>query len=67
MAVDKPALTMAPVGVLVALLEEDVFVRMPGVEPLDRCIRVTVGTPQARRAFAQALRRVLPRINGGDQ
>ena len=54
-------------ALMAALLEEDVFVRMPGVEPLDRCIRVTVGTPRERRAFAQALRRVLPRINGGER
>jgi histidinol-phosphate aminotransferase len=45
-----------------ALLERDVFVRMPGVAPLDRCIRVTVGTPEEREAFAQVLRQVLPQI-----
>ncbi|MBI2506490.1 MAG: aminotransferase class I/II-fold pyridoxal phosphate-dependent enzyme [Candidatus Latescibacteria bacterium] len=44
------------------LLENDVFVRMPGVAPLDRCIRVTVGTPQERAAFAQVLRQVLPQV-----
>jgi histidinol-phosphate aminotransferase len=38
---------------------EDVFIRMPGVPPLDRCIRVTVGTEPERAAFAAALRRVV--------
>jgi histidinol-phosphate aminotransferase len=47
---------------LEVLLENDVFVRMPGVAPLDRCIRVTVGTPQERAAFAQVLRRILPQV-----
>ena len=46
-----------------ALLErEAVFVRMPGVPPLNRCIRVTVGTEPERAAFAEALRRVLPTL-----
>lgn len=47
---------------LEVLLENDVFVRMPGIAPLDRCIRVTVGTPQERAAFAQVLRHVLPQV-----
>ncbi|TNC52082.1 pyridoxal phosphate-dependent aminotransferase [Rubellimicrobium rubrum] len=41
--------------VLGGLLGRGVFVRMPGVAPLDRCIRVTVGPPEALRAFAEAL------------
>jgi histidinol-phosphate aminotransferase len=41
------------------LEEEAVFVRMPGVPPLNRCIRVTVGTPQERADFADAFRRVV--------
>ena len=45
-----------------ALLQEAVFVRMPGVAPLDRCIRVTVGTAEERRQFAEILREVLPTI-----
>lgn len=36
-----------------ALQEHDVFVRMPGVEPLNRCIRVTVGTAAERARFAE--------------
>ncbi|MFP6642293.1 MAG: aminotransferase class I/II-fold pyridoxal phosphate-dependent enzyme [Candidatus Latescibacterota bacterium] len=41
---------------LEGLLERDVFVRMPGKPPGDRCVRVTVGTPPQRAAFADALR-----------
>jgi histidinol-phosphate aminotransferase len=45
------------------LLEDEAcFLRMPGVEPLDRLIRVTVGTEAERRGFAAALARVLPRL-----
>ncbi len=36
-----------------------VFVRMPGVAPLDRCIRVTVGTAQDRAVFAERFERVV--------
>ncbi len=39
-----------------ALLERGVFVRMPGAPPLNRCIRVTVGLPEERALFAEALR-----------
>ncbi|MCB2054564.1 MAG: pyridoxal phosphate-dependent aminotransferase [Geminicoccaceae bacterium] len=42
-------------GLLRALEEQGIFVRMPGVAPLDRCIRVTVGTPEDRRLFAEVL------------
>jgi histidinol-phosphate aminotransferase len=41
------------VAVLQALAQHGVFVRMPGARPLDRCIRVTVGTPPQRAVFAQ--------------
>jgi histidinol-phosphate aminotransferase len=41
------------------LEEEGVFIRMPGVAPLDRCVRVTVGTPQERALFAEAFERVV--------
>jgi histidinol-phosphate aminotransferase len=44
------------------LEEESVFVRMPGVPPLNRCIRVTVGTPEERRGFAEAFRRVAAKL-----
>ncbi len=39
--------------------EEGVFIRMPGIAPLDRLIRVTVGTPPEREAFAAAFVRVV--------
>jgi histidinol-phosphate aminotransferase len=34
------------------LLRRAVFIRKPGVAPLDRFVRVTVGTPDERRRFA---------------
>ncbi len=45
------------------LLQHGVFVRMPGVAPLDRCIRLTVGPAAERQAFARVLREVLPQLN----
>jgi histidinol-phosphate aminotransferase len=42
-------------AVLEGLLRRGVFVRMPGVAPLDRCIRVTAAPPEAVAAFAEAL------------
>ncbi|HEX8731091.1 MAG TPA: aminotransferase class I/II-fold pyridoxal phosphate-dependent enzyme, partial [Ktedonobacterales bacterium] len=45
-----------------ALATEGVFIRMPGAPPLDRCIRVTVGSANERAAFAEAFRAVWPRI-----
>ena len=47
-------------ALLAALAERDVFVRMPGAPPLDRCVRVTVGMPDEREAFATVLREVWP-------
>lgn len=52
-------------AVLAGLLERDVFVRMPGQPPGDRCIRVTVGTAPQRAAFAQALRDTLAHVPAG--
>lgn len=50
------AIARALVG---ALLERGVFIRMPGAPPLDRCVRVTVGTSDDHRRlapiFAEAL------------
>ena len=49
---------------LLGLLEErEVFVRMPGVAPLDRCIRVTVGTPEERAGFAERFRDALAALD----
>ena len=42
-------------SVLDGLLERGVFVRMPGVAPLNRCIRVSAGTAEDLAAFAAAL------------
>ncbi|MCH9675469.1 MAG: pyridoxal phosphate-dependent aminotransferase [Gammaproteobacteria bacterium] len=42
-------------ALLAALGERGVFIRMPGVAPLDRCVRVTVGTAAERREFANVL------------
>jgi len=42
-------------AVLDGLLARDIFVRMPGVAPLNRCIRVTAGTPEQLDLFAAAL------------
>lgn len=41
--------------VLDELLARDVFVRKPGVPPLDRCIRVSCGHPEDLAVFAAAL------------
>ncbi len=42
-------------AVLRGLLDRNIFVRMPGVAPLDRCIRVSLGDDTAMDAFARAL------------
>ena len=45
--------------VLTELIARDVFVRMPGVAPLDRCIRVSAGTDADLAIFAEELPRAL--------
>lgn len=45
--------------VLDALVSSGVFVRMPGVAPLNRCIRVTAGTAQDIAIFADELPKAL--------
>jgi len=52
-------------ALLQALLERDIFVRMPGVVPLDRCIRVSVGPPEALDIFEAALRDAVRAASGG--
>ena len=42
-------------GVVAALAERGVFIRMPGVAPLDRCVRISVGLPAALDVLAEAL------------
>jgi histidinol-phosphate aminotransferase len=49
-------------ALVAALAERGVFIRMPGAPPLDRCVRVTVGTPEERAAFAETLRAVWPQV-----
>ncbi len=51
-------------AILKALQDDDVFIRMPGVPPLDRCIRVSVGQPEERALFAAAFEKVLGRLPG---
>ena len=46
-------------AVLAELIERDIFVRMPGPAPLDRCIRVSAGRPADLDLFAEALPRAL--------
>jgi len=41
------------------LAEHDVFMRMPGVEPLNRCVRVGVGTEEEFSIFAEAFKQAL--------
>jgi histidinol-phosphate aminotransferase len=51
--------------VLTELIARDIFVRMPGVAPLDRCIRVTAGTEADLAAFNGALPEALAAARGG--
>jgi histidinol-phosphate aminotransferase len=44
------------------LMEEGVFIRMPGVAPLNRCIRVSVGPEKELDLFEEALPKVLKRL-----
>ncbi|MCG8507351.1 MAG: pyridoxal phosphate-dependent aminotransferase [Sphingomonadales bacterium] len=44
---------------LAALQERGIFTRMPGVAPQDRCIRVTVGTPEQIELFAETFETAL--------
>ena len=48
--------------VMNALLDAGVWIRKPGAPPLDRYVRVSVGTAPMRRAFASALRSILSEI-----
>ncbi|MDP6036940.1 MAG: aminotransferase class I/II-fold pyridoxal phosphate-dependent enzyme, partial [Candidatus Latescibacteria bacterium] len=45
--------------ILDALIERGVFVRKPAVPPLDRLVRVTVGTLEERAIFAEAFTKVI--------
>lgn len=51
-------------AVLAELLARGVFVRMPSVPPIDRCVRVTVGTARERESFAAILRDLVCNLPG---
>ena len=51
-------------AVLAGLIRRDVFVRMPGVAPLDRCIRVTAGRSRDLELLADALPEALAEARG---
>jgi len=44
--------------IVAELARRGVFIRMPGAPPINRCIRVTVGLPEQRAAFAAIFRDV---------
>jgi histidinol-phosphate aminotransferase len=46
-------------AVLAGLVARGIFVRMPGVAPHDRCIRVSLGDDAALNAFAETLPQVI--------
>ena len=50
--------------VLKELLARDIFVRMPGIVPLDRCIRVSLGGAAELAAFREALPAALKAARG---
>ena len=49
-------------ALLAGFEQHGVFIRMPGVAPLDRCIRVSVGTAPQRERFASVLDEVLANL-----
>ncbi|WP_273691665.1 pyridoxal phosphate-dependent aminotransferase [Ketogulonicigenium vulgare] len=51
--------------VLDSLIKDGIFVRMPGVSPLNRCIRVSAGTTADLDAFAAALPKAIAAANQG--
>jgi histidinol-phosphate aminotransferase len=46
-------------GLITRLAAEGIFARMPGVAPLNRCIRISVGDEAAMAAFAKALAKLI--------
>ncbi len=49
---------------LALLAARGVFTRKPGIAPLDRFLRVTIGTAPERQAFAEAFRDALGELRG---
>ena len=54
-------------AMVAALLERGVFIRKPVAPPLDRYVRVTVGTPAERREFAQLFTAALASLPATDE
>ncbi|MEL7093144.1 MAG: aminotransferase class I/II-fold pyridoxal phosphate-dependent enzyme, partial [Pseudomonadota bacterium] len=52
-------------AVLDALIDQDIFVRMPFAAPQNRCIRISCGTADDLDLFAKALPRALTAARGG--
>ncbi len=48
-----------------ALADAGAFIRMPGAPPLDRCIRITVGSASERSAFSRCFRELWPKLAAG--
>jgi len=61
-AIDMGSGDRARATLKLLLEEEACFLRMPGVAPLDRLVRVTVGTEPERSDFAAALARILTKL-----
>ena len=53
-------------AVLDGVIRRGVFIRMPGVAPLDRMIRVTVGQPEDMAAFETALHGALEEVRDAE-
>jgi histidinol-phosphate aminotransferase len=53
------------VAVMNELLRRGVWIRKPGLPPLDRYVRVSAGTPAMRAAFAQAFAEVVEAVPSG--
>jgi len=49
-------------AVLAELLRLGVFIRKPGAPPIDRCVRVTVGTEEERGRFAELFATALDKL-----
>lgn len=49
-------------SVMQGVLDRGVFIRMPGAEPLSRCIRVSAGWPQDLDLFAEVLSETLSEL-----
>jgi histidinol-phosphate aminotransferase len=45
-----------------ALIHQGIFVRMPGVAPLNRCIRITAGLPGELEILAETLPKALEEV-----